>query len=480
MGAGNRDADAVHRVRTAVASALAAHLAPDDPVVVAVSGGLDSMVLLHAVAAWARADGGTGRRVHAVHVHHGLRPNADADRDHVLATCQAWEIDAKWYAVSLAAVPPGERRGVEADARRLRYRVLASAAHALGARCVLLAHHGDDQVETVIWRLLRGTSLTGLAGMRPAAERDGLTWLRPLLALPKADLSAYARVCGVPYREDETNRDTRFTRNYIRREVVPRLTRIQPQLVHAVGRLAAILQEEDAWLDEQAAAWVDQHAEWHGGGCRVSARSLAHLPRPLQRRVIKIILTCLASEEFTFSHIESVLHLASSSQPSGQSHLVGGLRAWREYDSLCLGQASAMEELRFRSGGVAPVAWTLVEDAQLAWPPGAPAWQFVCRAWQPEEGVKADSVWQLRLPPVERVDIRTFRPGDRLVLPTGRGRKKLQDVFTDAKVPRWLRGAWPLVCVGEDVVWVPGVIRAGVWLLDPGHRHGWVIGAARV
>jgi tRNA(Ile)-lysidine synthase len=230
--------------------ALRTEYLPDalPPVAVALSGGLDSMVLLRLAHAH-------GLDVHALHVHHGLSPNADAWRDHCAAAAAELGIPFDWRAV---VVTKG-KSGIEAAARKLRYAALGEMCRAHGASVLLTAHHLDDQVETVLLQLLRGSGPAGLSGMDPANRAPGLlgderlAMARPLLGVARADLEAFAHEQGIAWVEDESNADPRYARNALRHQVMPALAAAFPGYQQRVARSSAHTRSAQRLLDELGA-----------------------------------------------------------------------------------------------------------------------------------------------------------------------------------------------------------------------------------
>ncbi len=216
-------------------------------VAVAYSGGRDSTALLLAAA---RVAAGTGAALHALHVHHGLSRQADAWQVHCAAACAGLGVPLH---IARVHVPQRSRDGLEAEARRQRYQALARLA--LDARCqaVLLAHHADDQAETLLLQALRGAGVAGLAAMPARIRRGGLDWIRPWLGERRALLAAYQRQAGVGHVEDDSNADPRHARNRLRLQVMPLLEGGFPGAVQALSHSAAQLQEALACLDELAA-----------------------------------------------------------------------------------------------------------------------------------------------------------------------------------------------------------------------------------
>ena len=216
------------------------------PLLVGVSGGADSVALLLALAEVAPA----GARIVVAHAEHDLRAAAAADREFVAALAERLGLEFIWRHVAVREADEGGGEGLEARARRLRYAFLEQAAGDRAARHVLVAHTADDQAETILHRILRGTGPAGLAGMRPARELcPGVALVRPLLQVPRADARTFLMTTAEAWREDESNGDVRFSRNFIRREILarcvagpyPAATASLVRLGDQVGRLAAAL-----------------------------------------------------------------------------------------------------------------------------------------------------------------------------------------------------------------------------------------------
>lgn len=213
------------------------------PLGVAYSGGADSTALLHAAAA--RWPG----QVHALHVHHGLQSAADDFARHCAATCAALGVPLHTGRVDARH---GSGDSPEDAARRARYATLATLASAQGLHDVLLAQHADDQVETMLIALGRGAGLDGLAAMPREMTRHGLRFLRPLLDVPATDLRAWLAAEAIPFIEDPSNADERYTRNRIRRRVLPALTEALPQFLDTFARSARNAARASALLTELA------------------------------------------------------------------------------------------------------------------------------------------------------------------------------------------------------------------------------------
>jgi tRNA(Ile)-lysidine synthase len=228
----------------------------DVTVLVAVSGGVDSVALLRAMAAL--KTGGDGRLC-AAHLNHRLRPDADADEQFVVDLCGRLNVACEVGQVDVAALAAASGGGIEAAARAARYRFFEQAAGRLGARFVATAHTADDQAETVLHRIVRGTGIRGLAGMARARPLGHAVLIRPLLGIRRAELTAYLDAIGQPHRHDQSNLDSRFTRNRIRHQLLPRLQKhFNAEVVEALLRLGMLAGEAQAVIDDDVDGWFDR------------------------------------------------------------------------------------------------------------------------------------------------------------------------------------------------------------------------------
>ena len=232
---------------TLTVDAAIAEFDPALPLAVAFSGGADSCALLKAcVERWPGA-------VRAIHVHHGLQEAADGFERHCRDCCEQWHVP-----LAVAHVDARHRVGEspEAAARNVRYRALLKEAQHMSpgapVRTIALAHHADDQIETLMLALSRGAGLPGLAGMAPSWHREGMAWERPLLAVARADIEVWLRQRGVEWVDDPTNLDTRYTRNRIREHVLPALAILTPAWRDTLARSARHAAQAQALLDEIA------------------------------------------------------------------------------------------------------------------------------------------------------------------------------------------------------------------------------------
>jgi tRNA(Ile)-lysidine synthase len=431
-------------------------------VVVALSGGPDSSALAYLVAE-ARPD----LDATLAHVRHGLRDDA-ADLA-VVATHRDW-LGLPLEIRAVEVDPAG--RGLEAAARDARYAALAEIADAVGATHVLTGHTADDQAETVLLRLARGSGTDGLGAMRPGRPLGGHQLIRPLLRIRRATLLGHLAAEGLPAAEDPGNRDPAVRRNVVRHEVLPALARAGTDPVGALGRLAELAAADAAALDGLARDAAASMVVRTGPVRSLPDAALAGLPLALRRRVVRHVLDGLTDRPLSAAAVDRVLHLGAGAAvdlASGVRATAGG--GWRTLGpaefarcpSLPLPHGGAVTwepaDLRLRTvtpqGPQPPAAagqTQITFDLAEAWTPPAvrvPA-GLLPPGGHPER-------MTLALPAdVGPLEVRHRAPGDRVR--TGGGTRRLQDVLVDAALPRPVRELWPVVAGADGrIVWVPGV-----------------------
>ena len=401
-------------------------LPPGGLVLTAVSGGRDSMCLLHALLTLGEELDIT---VAAAHFNHRLRPEAEAEESFVRSWCAARCVPCYTGRGEVAAVAGETRSGVEETARRLRYAFLERTAEDIGAGRIATAHHAGDNTETVLLNLLRGAGSRGLSGIPPVRGKV----VRPLLTVEPRELEFYLARHGLPHVEDASNRDTAYRRNYLRREVLPLLEALNPQLNRRVWESACQLRREDAWLEEAARAGL-RGVTRTGEGVSIPCQTLTELPEALSLRGVQLLVRELDPQlRLTAAHRQAALDLCRGDAPSGEVHLPGGLTARRNYGSL---------ELTYRAtetgSGFSPVPLALPGVTEAA------GWRFTCqRAVCPAGKFNRPRRFYLALPPDAKLILRPRRTGDAIALP-GRPRKTLKKLLVDARFPRLRRDTLPV------------------------------------
>lgn len=431
---------ALHELQERFRAAASGRLAEADTAVVALSGGLDSVVLLHLL----RFTPGLARpRLVAAHFDHRMRPGSADDAAWVLGLCAAWDVEARIGEPGARPAPPRS----EAEAREARYDFLERVRSLEGARRVLTAHTADDQAETVLLRIVRGTGTRGLAGI--PEEREPGIW-RPLLGFWRAELEAYAAGACLTWREDPTNRDVGYARNALRHVVLPELERsVAPATRRALVRLAEHAREDEAaWTALLPSLLADAGVEQGPGGVSVSRAALLRLPQALHARILRALAEGTGTP-LDDARTRAAVDFAASAASGAAVELGGGIELRRDFDRLRLGppeapgaerpvaipDAGSGEASALIGGRAFRVAWGRAaregfEDASF--PPGALSFPLAVRGW---------------------------RAGDRIRMPYGT--KKLKKLFGERRVPEPARDAVPvLVDASGAVLWVPGVARS--------------------
>jgi tRNA(Ile)-lysidine synthase len=452
---------------------------PGDAIVVGVSGGPDSLALLHLFVGVREA---LNLRLHAAHLNHGIRgAESDADAAFVRKVAAAWDVP---YTVERADVPAiaAERKlALEEAARQARYTMLARTASEVGAGLVAVGHNADDQAETVLMHLLRGAGLAGLRGMLPRTSLSAyhllepveadIVLIRPLLDIPRAEIEAYCAGHGLAPRFDRSNLDTTYFRNRLRHEVMPLLETLIPNLRARLNRTASVLAADHACLQAQTEeAWQRVCAAESRETITLDLAGWRALPLALQRAIIRQAAWRLRAtlRDVSFLHVENAVRVARQGPTGARATLPAGLLMRVGYDTLTL---AAEDEAPL------PPDWPLLAPGEeLAIAVGAyhdtplqDDWTFSINAYEGErsgpdwEGLLHDP-WAAPLDADalgERLTLRTRRPGDRFRPQGVGGVQKVSAFMINAKIPAPWRDRVPLlVAESGAIAWVAG------WRLD--------------
>jgi tRNA(Ile)-lysidine synthase len=438
-------------------------------VVVALSGGADSVALVHLLREL--QDLGEVTVAGLAHLNHQLR-GAEADEDEAFCQALAAGLGLPIHVgrADVRAFAREQRRSVEDAARVVRYAFLEEAADRVAADAIAVAHTLDDQAETILLRLIRGSGPRGLAGILPRAGRV----VRPLIEIARADLRQYIETRQLAWREDASNGDLSIPRNRVRHELIPYLEReFSPGISAVLAREAAIAREDENRLQQEAidlavsivlrteAASGDRQGDLDRGlpaNClEVDARALTSLHPALAARVARYAMSVLAPGSFIgFDHVERFLRFAREDGRDGGAALsLPGQQAVRRGGRILLGAEPPREAQTnsFRVPLSIPGEVTLDNQGWAISAERVEAGEWSTGPWTARAPAVAVAMAPLSLP----LAIRSRRPGDRF-RPLGLGHgKKLQDFLVDRKIPRETRDSLPLVVDGNDrIVWVVG------------------------
>ena len=419
-----------------------------DRVVVAVSGGPDSVVLLDVLN---RLKDARSLTLVVAHFDHGLRPDDDEDETRFVAAL-ADSLGLPFVTDKALSPPGGKGMSLEEEARDLRYEFLHGAKTAHDAKKIALGHTLDDQAETVLMRLLRGSGPTGLSGIPPVRHPD---IIRPLIQVTRREIEEYISHRNLKHITDPSNLEKHHLRNRIRLELLPQLKTYQPEIVPILGRTAEIMRDETRWMEKEAMEWMDEAVTvLETGDCSVPLKAFRELAAALRSRVIRRIIKQVKGDlrRIHLGHIDAVKGLTSG-RPQKRLNLPSGVVVTRTYDTLLFTRRSEKSEIEgFHVTLEGPGVFSVDEISCTV------TIEELETEAVPE--MKGISPWIAHLDG-DRITypliMRCFTPGDRFVPLGMRGHKKVKDFFVDRKIPFHVRKRLPLLCRGKEIAWICGM-----------------------
>ncbi|NLJ81433.1 MAG: tRNA lysidine(34) synthetase TilS [Firmicutes bacterium] len=425
-------------------------IGPRERVLIAVSGGPDSMALLHLFLRWDLT------RIGAFHLNHRFRKEADRDAQLVKDYCRGAGIPVKIVSYDVEAYLKESGESKQQGAREIRYQLLREYAAEQGYDRIALAHHGDDQAETVLMRILRGSGLHGLGSIPPARD----VYIRPLLAVYKKDILIYCKQYGLPYAEDASNWEPIYLRNKIRRELIPLLEKeYNPNIRAQLVQMAELVREDELELQKKVESICRRHSGEAGGQLIFPRPVFRELSLSLQRRVLRALLRNYRGHllRIGYLHIEAwrkklletssfQLDLPQVSVSANADYIFVGAFQGEQWEAGELPLPGKFQTKAFT------VKSQLFEQNTL--PP------------RPEncEDFDFDS---LKLP----LFVRRRHPGDRLRPLGGPGSKKIKDLLIDARIPAPQRDFLPIVTDQNSILWIPTVRRSAAAVLSKKTRR---------
>ena len=419
-------------------------IAPGERVLIATSGGIDSMVLLHLLK---HTSADLQIDIAAAHFDHAMRESSASDASWLSGVCAQWNVR---FVTERAAVP---LRG-ETNARDARYAFLDRVRKQLGADKIATAHHADDQIETVLFRLMRGAGLRGLSGI---PIRRGMI-IRPLIPFTKRQLEQYALANGIEFRFDETNATDMYARNRIRRALIPVLESIRPDAGHLILHLARhAARTEKQWRGIMRQVCKNVVLQRENTAIELARDKLLGYDPEIRARVLRTALRGLESVPDK-SATDALMRFVQTAESGRRFDVTRGVRAERAYDTIRLtrDQPEVGDEVVEivacnNGGGVAAIRgcrwsvdWTTSQTQKGS---AAEAASFDCKV--------------LRFP----LTVRAWRPGDRIRMPYGT--KKLKKLFAEHRVPFHVRSTIPVIAEASGrVLWIPKIARSTEAMVD--------------
>ncbi len=421
-------------------------LQPDDTVIVAISGGADSTALLDLLNRLSEYN----LKLIAAHLNHCLRGNdSDADEEFCRRLAARYSVPFESRRINIRELARTGQLNLEDAGRRARISFLDELRAKHDGSAIAMAHHADDQAETLLMRLLRGSGMTGLSGM---GYRNSRGYIRPLLETTRHEIEQYLRERGLSWCEDASNQDTIYLRNRIRHELLPLLEQYNPAIRTSLAATASILHDDEAVLVELTERAFNDTCSTKEGGVVCNIKKLLIFDQALQRRIFRHAFKQVAGslDGLSRRHTDAVIALMASERPNSQLALPQGITVVREYGSLLFKHSRNSEPETLPDFQITgPGQYKLSTGGSLTieiinHPP-----DFLSRS---DYSVHVDlnsSPFPWR--------VRTFHPGDRMV-PFGMiGHKKVKDIFIDRKIPQTVRRHTPLLYCGDRLIWLAGI-----------------------
>ena len=437
-----------------------------EKILVAVSGGVDSIVLLDILCQLAQEN---GVNLAVAHLDHRLRgEEAEEDARFVAQLAERYGLLLISESIDVGAVTAEKKMGIEEAARMVRMKFLRETADDIGAVKIAVGHTANDLAETMLFNLIRGAGTTGLAGIKPANP----PFVRPLIDVTRAEIIAYAHEHNLSWREDRSNTDTSFTRNRIRHELIPFLEVFNPNLIESLSHTAEIVREErDAFSELLNQPWKEILSEKSEGMVRLDRKYLALCAIGIRRALLRRAMDCVRGDLQGIGkvHIDALCNIISSTRAHGELHLPG-IRARVQGGDLILAVPHAKRAL------IAPREVSL---GKADFPSFRIALDVTIAPWEGDLDSLKKKDEEVEIADADKVSfplfLRTRLPGDRFS-PLGlSGTKKLKDFLIDSGVPFYTRDLIPLLCDRERIILVVGERLSNSVRVDEGTQRVLII-----
>jgi tRNA(Ile)-lysidine synthase len=434
-------------------------LSKNDKVLVCVSGGPDSVALVYLLY-FLRDE--FKLKLQIAHLNHMIRGSqADQDAEFVRKLSQRLNLPIISKKKDVPSFVKKNKMSLEEGARLLRYRFFLEAAKKFKADKVAIGHTADDQVETVLMRIIRGTGLEGLGGMQPVSEQNGIKIIRPLIEVWKEEITDYLREKNLRFRMDLSNKDRAYFRNKIRLGLIPHLSRsYNPGIKEIILRFSDAVRQDCDYLEKSSKkafenlseAWAKKNKTEVG----ISIRRLKKYPLAVQRRIMRLAIKKVKGDlqRINFQNLKDLNSLIQGRNRNLFLHLAGGIRARRDYDKLIFYSSSRQKKIkkfkyRLKTPGITIIPETGLKLKTIS----MPGRKGLIKKKTKNNNIKLFDYDKLKFPLLARNRF----PGDR-IRPLGmKGEKKLKDIFIDQKIPLPQRDSTPvIVSADKRIVWVVG------------------------
>lgn len=417
-----------------------------DKVIAGVSGGADSLCLLFLLAEY-------GKKVDfsliAVHVEHGIRGQESLeDQEFVENLCKEQGIDLRCVSCNVPQMAREKGWTLEEAGRAARYEAFRKTCEETGGTRIAVAHNQNDQAETMLWNMARGSGLTGAAGIRPVRENI----IRPLLCVSRQEIEEYLRSRGISWRTDRTNEEMRYTRNCIRHHILPAMEReLNEKTTVHLAQLSQDIRQVEQYLEKTVEKTVRETAVFLEGRAEIQAEKFLQEEELIQERALRLCLKKAGCglKDVGRRHIRQLLKLFAG-QSGKRVSLPGGWMAVKQFDQVCImqeGSAYISREAEFlkqlKIPGATETPWGILETTVFEYESeNIPQNKYT--KWLNYDKISSN------------LQLRTRRPGDYLVINRQGGRKKLKEYFVEEKIPAEKRKDILLVTCGSEILWVVG------------------------
>ncbi|HSG31502.1 MAG TPA: tRNA lysidine(34) synthetase TilS [Thermodesulfobacteriota bacterium] len=416
-------------------------LSKNDTIIVGVSGGADSVFLLHALSQLNQYE----LSIIVAHVNHCLRgKESDRDAEFVKKVCKDRGLEFELLVENASVIKKELGKGIEESARIIRYKFFEFLTKKYGADKVATAHTADDQLETVFMRLIRGSGLKGLSGI--PIKRDDI--VRPLLEITKDEIKKYLKENKIKWVEDSSNAEIDFFRNRVRHKLVPVLKELNPNITENVLRTSYQFTEKDSFVSEHTSKLFKKlFRKTAEAFYTTSLKKFKKTHRLIQFTLLREAVSRVNENllNIDFDHIEAALELMSSKKISGEVNLPNNLIIAKSYDDLIVTKKSVINP---------NYSYKIYDFGQYDFEHVS----FVIKKTKTKNLDQGTDVALLNPKKVKfPVEIRNWRPGDKFTPFGMKGEKKLKDFFIDEKIPRYLRKLYPLFIINREIAWVGGL-----------------------
>ncbi|MGE0084139.1 MAG: tRNA lysidine(34) synthetase TilS [Desulfococcaceae bacterium] len=428
-----------------------------DTVLMGVSGGADSVALVHIFAELTPC---FSLRLGIAHLNHCLRgEESDRDEKFVIELAEKLSIPCFTGKKDAEEYRRLHRLSPEESAREIRYAFLEQTAREKGFTRIALGHHADDNAELILMFLLRGSGPSGLSGIPPCREGK---YIRPMMELSRSDIMEYLHIKNAEYVTDSSNSDLKYLRNRLRHQLIPHLkTHYNPGIVRTLNRVSEILRDEEQWLSGIAAdLFHTVLISEKKGGAELSVSGLGAMPHAAQRRVIRHALACVKGNlrRITFTHTENIFRILQKDQDLRCLDLPDRIRVTRKGDSLHISKESeTLRNLGKKKPDLAPCFYTVTAPGRIRIRETGAVLIFSLPEKMPDIQDFGASVAFFDMEKASfPIVIRNFQPGDRF-RPLGmQGTQKLKKYFADHKIPQDERAKCPILLSEDRIIWVAG------------------------